>query len=87
MRVTVEIDEKSAGGGAGVIGTSSDGSGPVAPVDVLKLAADTGAINGGPAPTLATSIDSSPHLLHGVGVSEAASQALALSGGAAATHK
>ncbi len=96
MRVTIEIDEKSGvasanpGAGVGSPGSgnaNADASTHTPPVDVLKLAAETGAIDGGPAPNISASIDSPPHPLHAHKVSEAATQASAISAGAAPANK
>lgn len=71
MRITIEIDEKSGSVTPDLAATNSDvqpvGQAAMAassapPAEVLALAAATGAINGGPAPTFAAaSADSAPH--------------------------
>ncbi len=64
----------------------SETSAATPPQDILELAAATGSINGGPAPSISASSDSAPHSYQSRGgaMSEAA-HAAATSGGAAPT--
>ena len=97
MRITIEIDEKT-----GSAATSSAPETQVAasapsvpaapsldspPSDVLALAAASGAINAGPAPTSSGSTDSAPHPFVSSGATPQATPAAALSAGSAAQAK
>jgi hypothetical protein len=101
MRITIEIDEKSgtvsAESGAALTGVAPPGWGATPPAaasvagpppDVLALAAATGAINAGPAPTFLGPSDSAPHpFISQGGRLSSTSPSAAISAGPAAQGK
>jgi hypothetical protein len=101
MRITIEIDDKSgtvpANSGPAISAITSPAPSAVSPAaasveapppDVLTVAAATGAINAGPAPTFSQLSDSAPHpfVSRGGAISEA-TRAAAVSAGSDAQGK
>jgi len=97
MRITIDIDDKSgnvstnsgtgSGASANASGANSTGaSAETPPPDVLALAAATGAINGGPAPTVTSGSAPHPFISRGGGMLEQ-EHAQAISAGSAAQAK
>jgi hypothetical protein len=102
MRITIEIDEKSgtapANSSVAITGSAPSSPGPATPAvspasgpppDILAVAAATGAINAGPAPTLSQTNDSAPHpfISQGDGMPGSMATTAAISAGSAAQSK